>query len=106
MPTLMELSATLRKHAKHQQLTQDALRKAAGLSKQTLTNVLRGDTDFKVTTLLAVADQLDLDVVLIPKAATRAFANELAPGKPLIKTRVQAALDQVHERIQNMSKDR
>lgn len=64
----------------------------AGVTPRTLRHVLSGTEDFKVSTLLAVADRLGLEVVLLPRDAAAAFQQ--APG-PQIKTRVQAALDRL-----------
>lgn len=77
--TLSSISASLRRQAKELGLTQEALRKDAGISRQTLTNVLSGNSDFRVTTLIAVADRLDMDVVFLPKTAARGLADELSP---------------------------
>ncbi|NYT66883.1 helix-turn-helix transcriptional regulator [Alcaligenaceae bacterium] len=96
--TLSRIAAILRQQTKQQDLTQEVLRKSAGISRQTLTNVLSGNSDFKVTTLIAIADRLGLDVILLPKAAARGLADELAPRPPVVKTTVQAALERLHER--------
>lgn len=96
--TLSQIATILRRQTKRQNLTQEMLRKGAGISRQTLTNVLSGNSDFKVTTLIAIADRLGLDVILLPKAAARGLADELAPRPPVVKTTVQGALDRLHER--------
>lgn len=97
--TLSQIATMLRQQAKRQDLTQEVLRKSAGISRQTLTNVLSGNSDFKVTTLIAIADRLGLDVILLPKAAARGLADEFTPRPPVVKTTVQAALDRLQERI-------
>lgn len=96
--TLSQIATILRQQTKQQKLTQEELRKNAGISRQTLTNVLSGNSDFKVTTLLAVADRLGLDVILLPKAVARGLADELTPKPPVVKTTVQAALERLHKR--------
>ncbi len=96
--TLSQIATILRQQTKQQDLTQEVLRKSAGISRQTLTNVLSGNSDFKVTTLIAIADRLGLDVILLPKAAARGLADELAPRPPVVKTTVQVALERLHER--------
>ncbi len=70
------------------------LKSQAGISQRTLTNVLSGTEDYKVSTLMAVADRLGLELVLVPKAA----AVAVEAGKttaPLVKSRVAAALERV-----------
>ena len=92
--TLQRLADLLRRQLQLSGLSQQRLRMAAGISKQTLTNVLSGSADYKVTTLLAVAEKLGLEVVLVPKGAAEAVHGELA-APPAVRSRVQAALEQV-----------
>lgn len=68
MKTLAQLGALLRDRVHSAAITQDVLRRRAGVSRRTLTNVLSGKQDFKVTTLFAVADRLGLEVTLTPKS--------------------------------------
>lgn len=96
--TLQELANILKTRTKQEKLTQDVLRKSAGISRQTLTNVFSGKADFKVTTLIAVADRLGLEVVLLPKAVSPALADEWRPRPPIVKSVVQAALDKINRR--------
>lgn len=87
MKTLREISSTLRSTLKARRQTQAQLREAAGITQRTLTNVLSGEQDFKVTTLLAVADRLGLELLLVPKAAVRGLAasQESAPVMTLVQ---------------------
>jgi transcriptional regulator with XRE-family HTH domain len=86
MRTIPDLSAELRGAVKSAGLTQEALREAAGVSRQTLTNVLKGTEDFKVSTLLAVADRLGLELLLLPKAAARGLQEPVAA--PVVESMV------------------
>lgn len=95
MATIQKLSGKLREQLSALNATQDALRDRAGLSRRTMTNVFSGKADFKVSTLLAVADELGLDVVLIPKEAVRAIDPNLSPTAPKVLTGVQAALNRL-----------
>ncbi len=97
--TTIQLAKVLRERAKEHRLTQEALRKSAGISRQTLTNIFSGNADFKVSTLIAVADRLGLDVVLLPKAISHAMEDDWKPRRPLVKSVVDAALDQVKKNI-------
>lgn len=98
MATLRQIAIILREQAKWGRVTQETLRKDAGISRQTLTNVLSGNADYKMTTLLAVIDRLGIDIVLLPKEAARGLADDLAPRKPEVKTGVQAALERIRNR--------
>jgi len=77
-------------------ITQAALGHDAGISRRTLTNVLSGTSDYKVTTLLAVADRLGLEIVVLPKEAARGLESAaFTPTAPKVRTAVQAALDRL-----------
>lgn len=94
MVTLQGLAQTLRQRLQLSRMSQETLRSAAGVSKQTLTNVLSGKADYRLTTLLSVADKLGLELVLLPKGAAGGVQAEAATT-PAVKSRVQAALEQV-----------
>lgn len=94
MKTLQQLSDTLRNRIKRLGFTQEALGSAAGVSRQTLSKVLSGRSDLKVTTLMALADRLGLEMMLVPK--------EIAPGMeprdesgPRVKSVVDVALGSI-----------
>lgn len=97
MATIAKLSQKLRQQLFSLNATQAALRQRVGLSRRTMTNVFSGEADFKVSTLLAVADELGLDVVLIPKEAARAIDHNVSPTTPKVLTGVQAALNRLAE---------
>ena len=90
MKTLPAIAEALRARLRQQGQTQAQLRDAAGIAQRTLTNVLSGEQDFKVSTLLALADRLGLEVLLVPKGAAPAF-DAAAPSKPVVPTRIQVA---------------
>ena len=71
MNSIPEISATLRGHLQQSGRTGQSLREAAGLSRQTFANVMGGEHDYKLSTLLALADRLGLEVLLLPKGAGR-----------------------------------
>lgn len=97
MHTQADIAALLKRRLSEKRITQAKLRQDAGLSQRTLTKVLSGEEDFKVSTLLALADRLDLELVLIPKnAAAAVAAGTVAP--PAVKSVVQNALDKVRKR--------
>jgi transcriptional regulator with XRE-family HTH domain len=97
MKTHSEIASVLRHRLAAQGITQASLRETAGIAQRTLTNVLSGDHDFKVSTLLALADRLGLEMVLAPKGAAAGveIGQTSAPNVP---TRIQAALDRIKNR--------
>lgn len=91
MPTLIELADTLRQAIADQGQTQARLAAAAGVSARTLTHVLSGQEDYRLRSLLAIADRLGLDVLLVPRAAVPAIAPEEA-SPPVVPSAVDEAL--------------
>ena len=83
-------------------ITQEQLASSAGVSRPTVGHAMRGG-DVRLSTLLALADRLDLDLVLVPKSVSRGFANMPigSPSAPEVVesrgplTAVQAALARV-----------
>lgn len=67
-------------------LTQQALRTSAGISRQTLANVLKGTEDYRLSTLLSLADRLGLELLLVPKEAARGLAP--LPGERVVQSLV------------------
>lgn len=90
MKTLPAIADTLRARLRQQGLTQAGLRDAAGIAQRTLTNVLSGEQDYKVSTLLALADRLGLEMVLVPKGAAAAI-DAGSTVKPKVPTRIEVA---------------
>lgn len=96
MATLSSIATLFRTQLSRLNVTQAKLGKDAGISRRTLTNVLSGTSDYKVTTLLAVADRLGLEVVVLPKEATRGLEHSaFTPTAPKVSTTVQQALDKL-----------
>ncbi|WP_459614136.1 helix-turn-helix domain-containing protein [Bordetella sp. 2513F-2] len=96
MATHREIAELLRRRMAGQKLTQAELREAAGISQRTLTNVLGGTHDFKLSTLLALADRLGLELVLVPKGARASLEPAGSDAPPArIPTRVDRALQRV-----------
>ncbi len=89
MKSIADISDQLRASLKRSGRTQEAVREAAGLSRQTAVNVFKGTEDFKLSTLLAVADKLGLEVALVPKGTSRAVEGSDAP---VVETKVERAL--------------
>jgi len=95
MNSVADLSRVVRASLAASTLSQARLREEAGVSQRTLTNLLSGREDFKLSTLLAVADRLGLDLVLIPRAASAAVDGGATTAEPQVRSRVAAALESV-----------
>lgn len=94
MKTHMEIAQLFRAALAHRNVSQATLREEAGISQRTLTNVLSGNEDFKVSTLLALADRLGLELLLVPKDAAQVVAAGTVT-QPVVQSRVQGALARV-----------
>ena len=98
MKTLSEVASSLRSQTATRGLTQDVLRQRAGVSRRTLTHVLSGQQDYKVTTLLAVADKLGLELVLVPREAAVGLGHDdTAAAAPM--SAIQRAQAEVAARL-------
>ena len=92
MKNYPEVAKVLRNAIDHRGVSQAQLRGEAGISQRTLTNVLSGEEDFKMSTLFTLADRLGLEMVLVPKGAAQAVSAG-AVTQPVVKSRVQKALE-------------
>ncbi|MBK1781787.1 helix-turn-helix transcriptional regulator [Advenella sp. WQ 585] len=104
MATLSSISQTLRKQLQALKLTQETVRQDTGITRRTLTNVLSGKQDYKLTTLLAIADRLGLDVVLLPKEAARGInlTPTTTPTPPKVTSTVQATLERLRAKTEQL----
>lgn len=93
MKTIADIACRLRQRLAEQGSTQAQLRATAGVSQRTLTKVLGGQDDFKLSTLLALADRLGLELLLVPKGAAGAVGAAPVAADLAVRSRVQAALD-------------
>lgn len=93
MRTLTEISQVLAGQAARGSYGKLRLAEDSGVTYRTLQHVLSGTQDYKVSTLMAVADRLGLELVLVPKEAARGMAD--AVPAPEVRSRVQAALDRL-----------
>lgn len=98
MNTLSDVAAVLRDALVRQGLTQGRLAERSGVSPRTLSNVLSGEEDFRLSTLFALADRLELELVLVPRAAAAAVAAGETTA-PLVPSMVDEALLSVRERL-------
>ncbi|WP_370680312.1 helix-turn-helix domain-containing protein [Comamonas sp. GB3 AK4-5] len=94
MKTIPEVSATLRQTLKRSGRTQQAVRDAAGVSRQTFANVIGGQEDYKLSTLLSIADRLDLELMLVPKGMAQVLQ---APVQSPVESLVDSALKRLQD---------
>ncbi|CAN7645233.1 helix-turn-helix transcriptional regulator [Pseudoduganella sp. LjRoot289] len=87
MKTHSEISAALRTAMNRRGMSQAVLREEAGIAQRTLTNVLSGQEDFKVSTLFALADRLGLELLLVPKDAVKAVSSSQVTA-PVVQTKI------------------
>lgn len=87
MATLVSIAAVLDEQLVQSGVTRKALGSSAGLSHQTLINLLSGECDYRMSSFLAVLDRLGMELVLLPKEV--AGASVSSPSSAPIKTRVQ-----------------
>ncbi|MBU9200346.1 helix-turn-helix domain-containing protein [Burkholderia multivorans] len=98
MRTLSDIAAFLRTRLKATHITQRELGEHAGIARRTLTGVLSGQADYKVSTLMAVLDRLGCELAVVPKGAAAGLAESTAePAQPSVKTRVQLAREKLRK---------
>jgi transcriptional regulator with XRE-family HTH domain len=67
MKTLSEIATRLENERQRLMLDYQALAERTGLTPLSVRNVLQGRAAPRITTLMAIADQLGLEVLLLPK---------------------------------------
>ncbi len=97
MKSLPEIASFLRERLRNNKVTQRELGEHAGIARRTLTSVLSGEADYKVTTLMAVLDRLGYELTIVPKGAASGLNKEgsFEPAPPAVKTVVQAARERL-----------
>lgn len=97
MKSLPEIASFLRERLKNNKVSQRELGEDAGIARRTLTGVLSGEADYKVTTLMAVLDRLGYELAIVPKGAAAGLGGEgsFAPTPPTVKTVVHAARERL-----------
>lgn len=90
MRTLREVSEAFLQRFEKVKMTKQELKDRAGVTYKTLSHVLSGTEDFKMSTAMAIADRLGLEFVLVPKEASGLFAPSRVT--PQVLTKVQEAV--------------
>jgi hypothetical protein len=92
MKTLKEIADILQQARSDGAVTLRELSEQTGLTAVTLRGLLEAKTDPRLTTLMAVADQLGLEVMLVPQAVSASIARPAQPDVIEVPTLVGAAL--------------
>lgn len=91
MKTLSELSSILRNAKARLALPVVAMSRDSGLTAVTIRGVLSGKSDPRLSTLMTIADQLGLELMLLPKTMASSIAAQ-APAEDEVQSLVAAAL--------------
>ena len=99
MTTMLELAERVESARRLSGLTRQALTEKAGVSRQAVYRLLKGN-DVQVSTLLAVMDVLQMDLVAVPRALERGLPElrTAADGNP---THALSAVQQRLARIKD-----
>lgn len=89
MKTLSDLATALRSATASKGLNALRLHKTTGLSYLTVRDCLSGAKDARMTTVLALANQLGLELVLVPREV--AASLEIKPHQAAVQTLVDHA---------------
>lgn len=77
MRTLSEFATTLNEAKKARKLTANALAERTGLTAQAVRQILSGESAPRLTNAMALAAELGLELVLLPKDAAQSLAVPL-----------------------------
>lgn len=91
MKTLSELSSILRQAKERLALPVISMSRVSGLTAVTIRGVLSGKNDPRLSTLMTIADQLGLELMLLPKAVASSIAAT-TPAEEEVQSLVAAAL--------------
>ncbi len=95
MKTLKDIADALQQSRTESGTRINTLVERTGLTAVTLRGLLTGTRDSRLTTLMAVADELGLALVLVPKAV--AGAIEVSGPQPEVVSMVELALKRKRE---------
>lgn len=80
MKTLREMAIRLEAERQRLKLDYQAIAAATGLTPLAVRSALQGRTAPRITTLMAIADQLGLEVLLLPKALATGLEAHVGAG--------------------------
>ena len=86
MTALHDIGAMLRAYRKRQGLTASELAQKSGIHRNTLSALERGQGNVELNTLLAICEQLELDLSLVPTRVASVVRHEVVmPSLPEIR---------------------
>jgi transcriptional regulator with XRE-family HTH domain len=88
MKTLSEVAVSLESQRQRLGLDYQAVAESTGLTPLSVRSVLQGKTAPRVTTLMAIADQLGLEVLLLPKVVAAGLQAQAPEGPAPALSRV------------------
>ena len=94
MKVAQRIAETLRSAKHERKMTTAELERRTGLTAVSIRAALSGVKDSKLSTVIAIAHELELDLVLVPKAVSASLASPAIPA-PQVKT----LADSVRERV-------
>jgi len=84
MQTLQEFAQALTHAQKQQRVTANALAQQTGLSPQAVRQILAGMTAPRLTNAMALAAELGLELVLLPRPAARSLSEAAQPERTVL----------------------
>ena len=93
MKTLYDVSIALEAARKNRPVALKKLVETTGLTAVTIRGLLLGTKDSRLSTLLAVANELGLEVLLVPKEVAASISTSPVGVKSDVETLVGASLD-------------
>lgn len=97
MDTLGEFATALSQAQKAQKISAKELAQRTGLSALAVRQILSGASSPRLTNAMALADELGLKLVLLPKAVAQSISTE-PPTERTIQTSVERMLGQAASR--------
>ncbi|WP_431096060.1 helix-turn-helix domain-containing protein [Polaromonas aquatica] len=94
MKTLSEVAARLEGERQRQGLDYQAIAESTGLTPLSVRSALQGKTAPRITTLMAIADQLGLEVLLLPKVVAAGLQAQAAESPAPALSRVDRIVAQ------------
>lgn len=99
MTTILQLAQSINQERKRQGISISALASSAGVSRVALHRFVLGG-DVRVSTLLSLAEELEMDVVLAPRQISHAIGTPMQTGETtVIQSAVQLRLARLRENL-------
>lgn len=92
MKTLSEVGTFLQNAKSQSNISQKELASRTGLTPVTLRGVFNGKTDSRISTVMALADELGLELLLVPKALSHSIIPQHGTIAP-VKSRIAGILE-------------